>query len=422
MQSTLKIAVVGAGVSGITAACLLQDRHDVTLYEKNGYIGGHTHTVVIDRGPDAGTPVDTGFIVMNGRTYPLFTRLLEKLGVSVTETDMSFSYTCRRTGLQYASSGFNTLFAQRGNLLRPAFWRFLYGVNALMRTIRHDLSAARLGGITLGEYLARQGVRDEVREWFIYPMAAAIWSAPDAQMSAFPMGTFARFYENHGLLSLTDQPRWYVVQGGSHSYVKAFLNGFRGTVRGNTAVAGIRRTDAGCVVTTEEGRQEAFDRVVVAAHADEALSMLQDPSPEELRLLSPWRYADNRVVLHTDPALLPSQPRTRASWNYIRGAGSGAEEAITVTYLMNRLQHLKTHHTWCVTLNPSQAIRGEAIHREITFSHPMFTFDSVATQEGLKGLNGKRHTFFCGSYFGAGFHEDAVRSAVAVANALGGTL
>jgi predicted NAD/FAD-binding protein len=422
MNTPLKVAVVGAGVSGITAAYLLQDHHEVTLFEKNGYIGGHTHTAVIDRGPDAGTAVDTGFIVMNGRTYPLFSRLLNRLGVPLTETDMSFSYTCRRTGLQYASSNMNTLFAQRGNLLRPSFWRFLYGVNGLLQGIRRDLAHERLSGLTLGGYAAREGISKEVADWFILPMAAAIWSAPDAQIMDFPMEIFARFYENHGLLSLTHHPQWYVVSGGSHTYVKVFLKGFKGSVVATTPVKRIRRTDAGVMLTMEDGGSDIFDRVVVATHADEALKLLEDPSPEETRLLSPWRYVTNRVFLHVDTSLLPSQARARASWNYLREADSERGDPITVTYLMNRLQRLKTRETWCVTLNPSREIPHAAIHREMTYEHPLFTFDSVATQEGLRGLNGKRDTFFCGSYFGYGFHEDAVRSSVEVANALGGSL
>ncbi len=422
MKSPLKIAVIGAGVSGVTTACLLQDHHEITLYEKNGYIGGHTHTVVVDRGPDAGTPVDTGFIVMNNRTYPLFTRLLNRLKVSRLDTDMSFSYTCRRTGLQYASSNLNALFAQRTNAFRPSFWRFLWGVHVLMQSMQRDLADGRLAGITLGEYLAREGVGRAVIEQFVYPMAAAIWSAPDDQMRDFPVETFIRFYENHGLLTLTDHPQWAVVEGGSHTYVKAFLDGFNGRVMEATPVTGISRTKRGVIVTSEGDRHETFDRVVVATHADEALKMLQDPSPEERRLLSPWRYVPNRVILHVDASLLPSQPRARASWNYIREAGSERGDPITVTYYMNRLQHLKTRETWCVTLNPAREIPESAIHREMTYDHPLFTFDSVATQKELKQLNGMQNTYFCGSYFGYGFHEDAVSSSVDVATALGGTL
>ncbi|BCS94869.1 amine oxidase [Desulfoluna limicola] len=422
MNEPLKVAVIGAGVSGITAACLLEELHEVTLYEKNGYIGGHTNTAVIDRGPDAGTPVDTGFIVMNGRTYPLFSRLLAHLGVSLIKTDMSFSYTCRLTGLQYASSNFNTLFAQRRNLFSPSFWYFLYGVNGLMQRIRRGLSEGGFAGLTLGEYMAREGVARDVTDRFVLPMAAAIWSAPDAQMMDFPMEIFARFYDNHGLLALNDHPQWYVVEGGSHSYVKAFLKGFKGTILESMPVRGIRRTDDGVVVTTEDGRCDSYDRVVLAAHADEALNMLEDPSSDETRLLSPWRYASNRVILHVDTSFLPSEPRARASWNYIRETGTGKGEPITVTYLMNRLQHLKTKETWCVTLNPAREIPEAAIHKDLTYDHPIFTFESVATQPGLRELNGRRNTFFCGSYFGYGFHEDAVRSSVDVVKALGGTL
>ncbi|WP_300673582.1 FAD-dependent oxidoreductase [Desulfoluna sp.] len=422
MKTSLKTAVIGAGVSGLTVACLLQDQHEVTLYEKNGYIGGHTHTVVVDRGPDAGTAVDTGFIVMNNRTYPLFTRLLARLEVSLLKTDMSFSYTCRRTGLQYASSNLNTLFAQRSNFFRPSFWRFLNGVHGLMLRMQKDLAEERLSGISLGDYLKRERVAQAVADQFVFPMASAIWSASHTQMMAFPMESFVRFYENHGLLTLRDPPQWSVVAGGSHTYVKAFLKGFRGCVEKGMAVKGIRRTKEGGIVTTEDGRSQLFDRVVVAAHADEALKLLEDPSSEERRLLSPWQYAANRVILHVDDSLLPSQLRARASWNAIREAGSGAGDPITVTYDMNRLQRLTARENWCVTLNPAKEISPKAIHRELTYEHPLFTFESMATQEGLKGLNGDRNTYFCGSYFGYGFHEDAVRSAVDVATALGGSL
>jgi predicted NAD/FAD-binding protein len=292
-ESGLKIAVIGGGVAGITAAYLLQRKHAVTLYEKNGYVGGHTHTIVIEEGPDKGTPVDTGFIVLNDRTYPLFTTFLSQLKVPIRKTDMSFSYFCRKTGLQYGSRNFDTIFAQRRNLLRPSFWRLLLGIIRLNATTRKKLREGDLITITLGDYLQREKFSRAVIEEYLIPMAAAIWSTPDATMMDFPAESFFRFLENHGLLSVTDQPQWYFVAGGSHSYVKAFLDGFGGEAQADHEVTAIRRTDSGPIVTLHNGTEEQFDRVVIAAHADEAYTMLADPSDEETRLLSPWRYTNN---------------------------------------------------------------------------------------------------------------------------------
>ncbi|TFH39749.1 MAG: FAD-dependent oxidoreductase [Chrysiogenales bacterium] len=418
-ESGLKIAVIGGGVAGIASAYLLQRRHAVTLYEKNDYVGGHTHTVVIEEGSDAGTSVDTGFIVFNDRTYPLFNRFLSQLEVPIRKTPMSFSYTSGKTGLQYASSNFNTIFAQRLNLLRPSFWHMLLGIMRLNSKTRQKLQQGQLEGLSLGEYLRREGFSQNLIEEYLVPMAAAIWSTPDVKMMDFPAEAFFRFFENHGLLTLTDQPQWYVVAGGSHSYVKAFLHNFTGRILTNNGVTSVRRTESGPVVRLGDGREEEYDRVVIAAHANEAYRMLADPSEDEIRLLSPWQYANNHTVLHTDISLLPSNRRARASWNYARERVVESGSPVTVTYHMNRLQHLKTERQYCVTLNPVKPIPGEQIIREIEYTHPMFTFEALETQKGLPGLNGQRNTYFCGSYCGYGFHEDAVRSAVTVAEQFG---
>lgn len=414
-ESPWKIAVVGGGVAGIAAAHLLQQRHDVTLYEKNDYVGGHTHTSVIDSGPDAGTPVDTGFIVLNDRTYPLLTRFLAALQVPIGKSDMSFSYTCKRTGLQYASRNLNTLFAQRGNLLKPGYWRFLFAIARFNASTRKGLAAGSLRGLSLGEYLRREAVLPALIESYLIPMAAAIWSTPDARMMDFPAESFFRFMENHGLLSATDQPQWYYVQGGSHSYVKSFLERFRGRVFTNRPVARVRRTETGPVLTFAGGGEETYDAVVIAAHADEALGLLADPSPEETATLAPWSYNRNRVVLHTDISFLPENPRARASWNYVREWNVAPDAPVTLTYHMNRLQDLKTQEDYCVTLNPLRPIPPERVIGEFLYTHPMYTPKAVAAQPLLPSLNGRHRTFFCGSYFGYGFHEDALRSAVQVA-------
>lgn len=418
-ETGLKIAVVGGGIAGIASSYLLQRKHDVTLFEKNDYVGGHTHTIVLDRGPDKGLPIDTGFIVLNDRTYPLLNLFLTQLGVPIRKTDMSFSYACRETGLEYASRNLNAFFAQRRNLLRPRVWNLLRDIFRFNKKTLHDLSEGFLKGITLGKYLERSGFGGDVIEKYLVPMTAAIWSTPDLRMMDFPAESFFRFMANHGLLSINDQPQWYHVEGGSHSYVNAFLKSFRGNVFLNREVKHIRRANGGIILSTVESGEETYDRVVIAAHADEAFAMLVDPSAEEIRLLSPWTYAHNRTLLHTDASLLPINRCAWAAWNYLRERAVLSGSPVTVTYHMTRLQHLNTPQDYCVTLNPVRPIPDAHIIRGMDYAHPLYTFDALDTQTGLPELNGQQHTFYCGSYFGYGFHEDALRSAVQVAHRFG---
>ena len=416
----MTIAVVGSGISGIAAAYLLNKEHDVTLFEKNDYVGGHTHTVVIDDGPDKGTPVDTGFIVLNERTYPNFLRFLSLLGVEKEATDMSFSYYCPETGFSYASRNLNTIFAQRINLLRPSFWKFLYGMLRFLRCARHAYYSNDIGDVTVGQFLSEKRFSHDVKERFVIPMAAAIWSAPDAKMAEFPMQTFARFYENHGLLSATAHPPWYFVKGGSHSYVKAFLRRFPAeNVQTGTGVAVVKREEDHVIIGMENGEELTFDKVVIAAHADEALSLLDKPSDEEYRLLSPWTYSINRTVLHTDKSLMPREKRAWASWNYLRTSTAKDTSPVVVTYHMNRLQRISSHNDYFVTLNPASSISSRHVIKEITYTHPVFDFNSIATQTGLPALNGQQNTYFCGAYFGYGFHEDGLTSGIHVAEKFG---
>jgi len=419
MENGLRIAVIGGGIAGIASSYLLQRKHEVTLFEKNDYVGGHTHTVVLEQGPDRGLPIDTGFIVLNDRTYPLLNRFLAQLGVPIRKTDMSFSYACRETGLEYASRNLDGFFAQRRNLLRPRFWNLLRNIFRFNKKTLQYLSEERLQGLTLEQYLKQTGFHGDIIDKYLIPMSAAIWSTPDLHMMDFPAESFFRFMANHGLLSINDQPQWYHIEGGSHSYVKAFLKNFRGTVYVNRGVKHIRRTEKGVVLSTEENGEVHFDRAVIAAHADEAFTMLSDPSPEEIRLLSPWSYTQNRTLLHTDSSLLPKNRRAWASWNYLRERDSLSGSPITVTYHMTRLQHLSTSRDYCVTLNPALPIPVANIIREMDYSHPLYNFAALDTQTGLPDLNGNRHTFYCGSYFGHGFHEDALRSAVQVAKRFG---
>ena len=413
MENTEKkrIAVVGAGVAGIVAAYLLSRRHDVTLFEKNDYVGGHTNTIAINNESGAVIPVDTGFIVLNDRTYPLFNRFLSQLGVAIGKTEMSFSYMDGNSNLQYASTDFRSIFAQRTNIFSLSFWRLLYGILRFNRVTRERLHEGALKGLTIDEHLRRESISDIVTSAFVLPMAGAIWSAPDGNIREFPVETFARFYENHGLLSLSDHPQWYYIEGGSQTYVRAFLKTFAGRVLTSCPVEAIIRTGQD-VVLKMPNAEERFDKVVIAAHADQAFRLLSDPSDDETRLLSVWKYASNRTILHSDQSFLPPVRRAWACWNYVRAAGVQNDAPVTLTYDMTRLQCLPCNDRICVTLNPWKQVSQARTIRELKYDHPMYNFDALKSQQALPSLNGRKNTYFCGSYFGYGFHEDAVRSAV----------
>lgn len=364
--------------------------------------------------------MDTGFIVMNDKTYPLFTRFLDRLDVARAATDMSFSYWCRASGMQYGSSSFNSLMAQRRNLVSPGFWKFLLEINRFFKLARRELKAGALDDISLDDFMTRYRFSNRFRDEYLLPMSAAIWSASDDDMARFPMAAFARFYENHGLLSATEHPQWYFIDGGSHTYVQAFLDQFPGTVHTGAGVRAVQQEENGITVLCDDGRAESFDKVIIAAHADETLKMLTDPTPEERRLLSHWRYSTNTVVLHTDTRFLPPNKGARASWNTVRDIDHTGRAPITVTYDMTRLQRLNTRNTYCVTLNPHTPVREDRHIQALTYTHPIFDFDSMATQPELAELNTKGDILFCGAYFGYGFHEDGVRSGVEAARHLGG--
>lgn len=418
-RSALKVAVVGGGISGIGAAYLLQRKHRVVLFEKNEYVGGHTHTVTLDSGEDKGLPVDTGFIVLNDRTYPNFMKFLQQLGVAIQPTDMGFSYYERTTGFQYAGSNLNGLFAQRTHLLRMEFWAFLMEILRFGRVSKRSLCDGSLRGLSLGDYLRRQAFSGPLIERYVLPMGAAIWSTPGGLMMQFPAESYLRFCDNHGLLDLRGRPQWYFIPGGSHTYVRRFLESFQGEVRVNCGARSIRRHEDRVVVRLPDGSCEDFDAVVIATHADEALALLEDPHSEEHRLLSQWKYNHNRVVLHTDDSFLPPLPRARSSWNYIRERGSVGTSPMTMTYFMNRLQRLQAGRPYCVTLNPARPIPRESIVKELEATHPLYSFGALESQEPLRRMSGLRRTFFCGAHLGYGFHEDGFKSGLEVARHFG---
>lgn len=417
VQRRMRIAVVGSGISGVTAAYMLSKHHDVTLYEKNATLGGHTNTRVVED-PECGPlPVDTGFIVCNHRNYPNFYNLLAEWQVPLRNSDMSFGYYCASSGLQYKGPAVTEFLQAPFNLLKPRFVGLVLEQRRFNQQVLRDLRYGSLAHSTLGSYLETHKVSHYFIEHYLVPIIASIWSSPDLDVFDFPMTTFATFFKNHGMLELSTRPQWQTVVGGSHEYLKAFSRLFPGTIRLASPVERIARNETGVIVATHS-EASRFDKVVLASHANESLGMLEDPSVEEQRLLGRWRYNANHAVLHTDAALLPPKRRLWASWNYARRREGHQERAVGITYHMNRLQGLPTRRDYFVTLNRTAEIDHNKIIYEIEYHHPVYTPDSVEAQGAIQAINGAQHTYYCGAYLGYGFHEDGVRSAIKVTEAI----
>lgn len=413
----MKIAIVGGGISGLVAAHLLHARHEIEVFESEARVGGHTNTVDVDL---AGRrhAIDTGFIVYNERTYPLFTRLLRQLAVETRPTEMSFGLHCERSGLEWASRGLRSLFAQPRNLLRPSFHRMLRDVLRFNR----EAPGLLLHGeekTTLGDYLCGAGYSSEFVDHYVVPMGAAIWSAAPGDFLRMPATTFVRFFENHGLLSTRPSLPWRVVAGGSSRYVEALVAPFADRIRTGSAVRCVRRLQQGVEVTAA-GVARRFDHVVLAVHPDQALRMLADPSPVESRVLAAIRTQRNEVVLHTDVSLMPERSRAWASWNYRIPAGERAPAI--VTYDMNRLQGLASEPRFLVSLNATDRIDPRQILRRFVYHHPVFDAKAIEAQKWHAELSGTRNTHYCGAWWGHGFHEDGVRSAVEACRRFGGEI
>lgn len=419
VSESKRIAVVGCGVAGLTSAWLLSRNHDVHLFEKNDYAGGHTRTLRIEGGEDDGLPVDTGFIVMNHRNYPLFTEVLKQLEVPLADSSMTFSFFDKQTRYGYSGNSISTLFPRLSYYFRIGHLRLVRDLWRFAKIGYRDLNSGYLEGKTLGQYFEERKFSSEFLEHYFYPMGAAIWSSPVEQMRAFPAQPYLHFLENHGLLRLTNRPQWKYVKGGSRTYVEAMLKQFKNAPQLNAAPTAIRRTKTGVVLVTKEGTEEYFDHVVIGAHADEALQLLADPSDDEKRNLGAWTYQPNEVTLHTSPDHLPPEETQWASWNFIREAGDAPERPVRISYYMNRLQQLKSSTPYVVTLNAGSLIDESHVINRTTLTHPLYSVESMASQPRLRKMNGARNTWFCGSYFGYGFHEDAVKSAVEVAQGFG---
>jgi predicted NAD/FAD-binding protein len=411
----LRIAVVGSGISGLTAARLLARAHEVVLLEAQARPGGHTHTHRVE--VDGRTvSVDTGFIVYNDRNYPHFTRLLDELGVAGRPTSMSFSVHDEASGLEYNGGTLTGLLSRRRNALSPVFWSLVRDVLRFNREAPQVLGLAGTGP-ALGDWLESERYGAPFVERYLVPMAAAIWSVPTARMADFPVKRLVEFFRNHGLLSLTDRPQWYVVDGGSRSYVDRILSELGDAVRLGTPVRAVRRpAEGGALVATDAGT-ERFDAVVLACHSDEALALLADPSPQEGAVLGAIGYQRNAVVLHTDPRVLPQRRRSWAAWNY-RLPRTGADGA-TVSYWMNLLQHVDVATPLVVTLNQDARIDPARVLARMEYAHPVFDAPSVEAQGRRGEISGVRDTWYCGAYWRYGFHEDGCLSAVEVAAGLG---
>ncbi|PKR50632.1 NAD(P)/FAD-dependent oxidoreductase [Thalassospira marina] len=408
----MKIAVVGSGISGLSAAWLLSQKHDVTLYEKDDRPGGHSNTV-----DASGTPVDTGFIVYNTKSYPNLCALFDHLNVPTAATDMSFAASLDDGRIEYGGSNLASLCAQKRNLLRPAFWSMVRDILRFYREAPAVLQNPEAGAQSLGAYLAQHQYSQAFINDHLLPMGAAIWSTPADMMLSYPVAAFVRFCDNHGLLQLKDRPQWRTVTGGSRQYVQRMLAGI-GNVVLDRAVAETGPSPTGAFVQDRYGQRDEYDHVVLACHADQALALQSAPDAAVARLLRAFRYERNLAILHNDPALMPKNRKVWSSWNYLRHAGGDAPK-VCVSYWMNRLQHIDEDQPLFVTLNPPAPPREGSVIRSFLYDHPVFDNDAMAAQRMLWNVQGTHNIWYCGSYFGYGFHEDGIQSGLAVAEALG---
>jgi len=411
----MKIAIIGSGVSGLVAAYLLHREHEITVFEAGDHIGGHANTIRVN-GNGQAHDVDTGFVVFNEQAYPNFVKLLDQLGVASQPSEMSFSVQCASTGLEYASRSLDTVFAQRSNLLSPSFYRMLFDIRRFFREAREVLDE-RYEPLTLGEYLYKRGYSRSFVDQHIIPMGSAIWSAAPGQFEAFPAKEFVRFFDNHGFLQVRNRSPWRTIRGGSRQYVEAVTRSFRDRIHVQTPVTGVRRREDAVEVDTPRLGTERFDRVILATHSDQALGMLEDASDDERRILCAMPYQANDTVLHSDANLMPTRRKAWASWNYYKP--KDANDRVSITYCMNRLQSLTATKDFCVTLNRSEAIDPDKVIKRMTYHHPVFDTRSFDAQKEHDRINGVRRTHYCGAYWGYGFHEDGVRSALAACKPLG---
>jgi predicted NAD/FAD-binding protein len=407
----MKIAIVGTGIAGMTAARLLSRRNDIVVFEAADYIGGHTNTIEVAEGQDT-VAVDTGFIVFNEMTYPNLCNLFREIGVQTRDSDMSFSVHCERTGFEYNGTNLDLLFAQRRNFFAPSFWKMLAEILRFNREAPDHLASGLADTLSVESYVAEHGYSHRFVDHYLSPLGASLWSCDARRFRQFPMRFVIEFLSNHGMLQVNGRPVWKTVVGGSNQYVGPLTEPFRERIRLNAPVAAIRRNPRGIEVTLAGGHREYFDEVVLACHADQSKRLVVDMDREERELLGHFPYQANEAVLHTDTRMLPSRRKAWGSWNYRIPAHE--KDRVTVTYNMNMLQGLESRRTYCVSLNQTQNIDASTIIRKIRYEHPLFIPGRDQAQASHADLIRRRGISYCGAYWGYGFHEDGVRSALAV--------
>lgn len=415
-QKSKKIAVIGTGISGLGAASLLHPYHDITVYEKNDYVGGHSRTIEV-KTKDGIVPVDTGFIVFNKRNYPLLTRLFDYLKVPIAKSDMSFGASIHDGWLEYGTQKIGNMFAQKRNLIRPNFLHMIADILKFNKTAKSYLS--KDPSFTLGDCLDELGMRPWFRQYFLLAMGGAIWSMPLSEMLKFPACTFIRFFDNHGLLTINDHPQWYTVQGGSREYVHRLISPYKQRIHLNRGVKKVWRDSGNVIVEDVYGKQDAYDDVIFACHADQALAMIADPNPDEKKILSSFRYQPNRAVLHSDTSFMPKRRKAWASWVYLSEGKLDESQMVSLSYWMNNLQPLKTDEPLIVTLNPGREPDPRLVYNDYIFEHPVFDASAISNQNRIDFIQGANRLWFCGAYQRYGFHEDGLGSAVKMAARMG---
>lgn len=410
LDTKQSVAIIGTGIAGMACAYFLQDKFDITIYEKNDYVGGHTNTITVHEGNEP-IHIDTGFMVYNEVTYPNLTRLFKELDVATKPTSMSFSVQHLPSGLEYCGSGLNGLFAQRRNLVSASFIRLLLEIYRFNRKASKILASHRYGTYSLQKYIVEEKYRHDFLDKYLIPMSSAVWSTSPDLMLEFPASTLIQFFENHGLLGYGTQLQWRTIVDGSQSYRKKLIAKFEDNIQKNCGVEKVIHKDIGVEIISSDGNSRMFDKVIFACHADQALKLLKDPTPLEERLLGAFQYQKNMAILHTDSAVMPRTRSVWSSWNY-RVEEQNGELMPSTVYYMNSLQHVSQHKDYFVSINDPDNIKDESILWESEYDHPVFSVEAIAAQKELQKLNENPNTYFCGSYFGYGFHEDALTSAI----------
>jgi len=411
-----KIAIIGSGISGLTCASMLQRNHEITIFEANNYIGGHTNTVEVHH-EDQTFRVDTGFIVSNNRNYDNFLKLMSKFDVSLQPTEMSFSVRNDRLNLEYNGHNLNTLFSQRRNFFRPKFYQLVSDILKFNQVSKAFIKSDSSEKIKLGDFISANKLSDSFKDSYLLPMAAAIWSCSLQQAEEFPIEFFLKFFHNHGLLDIKNRPQWYVIAGGSKAYIKPLTAPFADRIRLQCPVTRVSRKDSFIEVTHIKGTEE-FDHVIFACHSDQALNIIDEPGQRERDILGGLSYQENDVILHTDDSLMPNKKLAWASWNFLAGEQS-AEQPPLVTYCMNILQSIKSELPLLVSLNARHKIKPEKILREFKYSHPVYSYQAIQSQSRRNEICGVDRLHYCGAYWYSGFHEDGVKSALDVAARFG---